>query len=230
MDTLRADHLPIYGYRGGATPSLDALRRDAVLFENAYTHVPLTLPSHVSLLTGLLPPASGVRDNYGYTLSPGVETLEALLQKAHYATGAAVSSAVLSHETGLNQGFEFYDDSVEAGPREERDGALSARALSGWLEGHRRQPFFAFLHLNEPHSPYDPPEPYRSRYRSTPTTGRSPGPTRSSGRSSTGFANGGCTSARSSSSFPTTERGSRTTGSGSTASSCIASRSTSRSW
>src|SRR4029077_18875680 len=66
VDTLRADHLPAYGYRGIATPGLDALRKDSVLFENAYSHVPLTLPSHTTIFTGLLPPQNGVRDNLGY--------------------------------------------------------------------------------------------------------------------------------------------------------------------
>jgi choline-sulfatase len=187
VDTLRADHLPAYGYRGVATPNLDALRKDAVLFGNAYTHVPLTLPSHAALLTGLLPPQNGVRDNYGYTLPPGIETLADLLKKARYATGAAVSSAVLSRDTGLNRGFDFYDDSLDAGgvtgagrPNREaaavigdhgavlrvsRDGARTAEALRVWLASvPGQQPFFAFLHLYEPHAPCDPPEPYKSRY------------------------------------------------------------------
>src|SRR5216684_43438 len=75
VDTLRADHLPAYGYRGVETPNLDRLRRDAVLYENAYSHVPLTLPSHVSIFTGLLPPENGVRDNLGYVLAAGKPTL-----------------------------------------------------------------------------------------------------------------------------------------------------------
>src|SRR6516165_1951160 len=82
IDTLRADHLPAYGYSGVATPNLDALRRDAVLFENAYSHVPLTLPSHTTIFTGLLPPQNGVRDNLGYALGPQPATLAAFL-KAH---------------------------------------------------------------------------------------------------------------------------------------------------
>jgi arylsulfatase A-like enzyme len=166
VDTLRADHVPAYGYRGVATPNLDSLARDSVLFSNAYAHVPLTLPSHASLLTGLLPPRNGVRDNYGYTLPPGVETLAGVLQKARYATGAAVSSAVLSRDSGLNRGFDFYDDQVDAAGRAERDGARTVEALLPWVQEQRNRPFFAFLHLFEPHAPYEPPEPYRSRYRS----------------------------------------------------------------
>jgi arylsulfatase A-like enzyme/tetratricopeptide (TPR) repeat protein len=186
VDTLRADHLPVYGYGGVATPNIDALRKDSVLFANAYTHVPLTLPSHTSLLTGLLPPQNGVRDNYGYSLPANIETLAALLQRAGYATGAAVSSAVLSRESGLDRGFELYDDKLESTSRTQgrppnrdaaavvgdngevvrvdRDGARSAEALLRWLADRRRQPFFAFLHLYEPHAPCNPPEPYRSRY------------------------------------------------------------------
>ena len=95
VDTLRADHLPAYGYRGVETPNFDALRKDAVLFENAYSHVPLTLPSHTSLFTGLLPPQHGVRDNLGYALSTGPATLAGYLKSRGYATGAAVSSSVL---------------------------------------------------------------------------------------------------------------------------------------
>ena len=116
VDTLRADHLPAYGYRGVETPSFDALRKDAVLFENAYSQVPLTLPSHTTLFTGLLPPQHGVRDNLGYALSTGPATLAGYLKSRGYATGAAVSSIVLSHVTGVGRGFDFYEDTVEPDP------------------------------------------------------------------------------------------------------------------
>jgi arylsulfatase A-like enzyme len=101
IDTLRSDRLPAYGYRGVRTPALDALRREAVLYERAYAHTPLTLPSHASLLTGLLPGEHGVRDNVGYALdSRRVESgelpyLPRLLHERGYATGAAVSVFVL---------------------------------------------------------------------------------------------------------------------------------------
>ena len=102
VDTLRADHLPAYGYRGVETPALDALRRDSVLFQNAYSHVPLTLPSHTSVFTGLLPPQNGVRDNLGYALSDGPPTMASFLKAQGYATGGAVSAIVLSHATGVS--------------------------------------------------------------------------------------------------------------------------------
>ena len=170
IDTLRADHLPAYGYTGVATPNLDALRRDAVLFENAYSHVPLTLPSHTTIFTGLLPPQNGVRDNLGYALGPQPATLAAFLQSHGYATGGAVSSIILSHATGVSRGFEFWDDNIEPTrasqsiSRVQRNGAETEALLADWVSGKAAGPFFAFLHLFEPHTPYEPPEPYRSRY------------------------------------------------------------------
>ncbi len=171
VDTLRADHLPAYGYREVATPNLDALRSDAVLFENAYSHVPLTLPSHTSIFTGLLPPQNGVRDNLGYELGPRPVTLAALLKANGYATGGAVSTVILSHATGISRGFDFYEDNVEPTKinqpigRVQRGGSDTQALLAEWVGGRGAKPFFAFLHLFEPHTPYDPPEPYKSRYK-----------------------------------------------------------------
>ncbi len=161
VDTLRADHLPAYGYAAVATPHLDALRRDAILFSNAYSHVPLTLASHATIFTGLLPFQNAVRDNTGFELSPSVDTLAAFLTRNHYATGASVSAAVLAKSTGIGRGFDFYDDGAGA---ERRDGDKTQRALSAYLDGVGARPVFLFLHLFEPHAPYEPPEPYRSRY------------------------------------------------------------------
>ncbi len=171
VDTLRADHLPAYGYRSVETPNLDAFRRDAVLFENAYSHVPLTLPSHTTIFTGLLPPQNGVRDNLGYALSAGPPTLAGYLKAKGYATGGAVSSIVLSHATGVSRGFDFYEDNVEPTKtsqtlsRVQRNGGETAALLEDWIGPRADAPFFAFLHLFEPHSPYEPPEPYASRYK-----------------------------------------------------------------
>lgn len=170
VDTLRADHLPAYGYKAVQTPNLDALRRDSILFENAYSQVPLTLPSHTVIFTGLLPPQNGVRDNLGYPLGAGPETLAGLLKKRGFATGGAVSSIVLSHATGIARGFDFYEDDIEPTAigqslgRVQRNGAETQARLWRWVEGHSGQKFFAFLHLFEPHTPYEPPEPYKSRY------------------------------------------------------------------
>ena len=164
VDTLRADHLPAYGYRRLETPTIDALARDSIRFDNAYSHVPLTLPSHAVLLTGLLPFENGVRDNAGFRLAPSHVTLAARLRAVGYATGAAVSSFVLRADRGLNAGFDYYDDQMPDVPTRERSGVESADALARWAATVRDRPLFLFLHIYEPHAPYMPPEPFRSRY------------------------------------------------------------------
>ena len=171
IDTLRSDHLPAYGYHNVETPSIDAFRRDAILFERAYSHCPLTLPSHVSMLTGLLPFEHGVRDNLGYDFD-GVkhEGLPSLLKARGYATGAAVSAYVLRGKTGLGASFDFYEDAIlaplesDAASQVRRPGAETTGLALRWLETASKGPFFLFLHLYEPHSPYEPPEPFKSRY------------------------------------------------------------------
>ncbi|MFL6247565.1 MAG: sulfatase-like hydrolase/transferase [Thermoanaerobaculia bacterium] len=177
IDTLRSDHLPAYGYRGVSTPNLDAFRADAILYERAYSHCPLTLPSHTSMLTGLLPADHGIRDNIGFTLAENVPTLPALLKANGYATGAAVSAFVLRKGTGIARGFDAYDDEVEpigtwqVIARVQRSGGETAAAARKWLDQHTDRPFFYFLHLYDPHTPYEPPEPFRSQYKSNPYDG-----------------------------------------------------------
>jgi len=163
IDTLRADHLPAYGYRGGSTPSIDRLARAGLVFDDVYSQCPLTLPSHASLFTGRLPINHGVRDNIGYTVAAGERTLASRLKAAGYATGGAVSSYVLRRQTGIAGGFDFFDDELTiAGTGEslsetQRDGARTIEALAAWVDAHAGQPLFAFLHLYEPHTPYTPP-------------------------------------------------------------------------
>ncbi|HSP16482.1 MAG TPA: sulfatase-like hydrolase/transferase [Thermoanaerobaculia bacterium] len=171
IDTLRSDHLPAYGYKGVETPNIDALRADSILYTRAYSHVPLTLPSHATILTGMLPADAGVRDNIGFRLPDSIPTIAQILRSHGYATGAAVSSFILRRETGIGRGFDFFDDAVEpAGGNDtiighvQRDGRASLAALEKWIEPNAGRPFFAFLHLYEPHTPYTPPEPYFSRY------------------------------------------------------------------
>jgi choline-sulfatase len=171
IDTLRADHLPAYGYAKVDTPHLDGFRKDAILFERAYTHAPLTLPAHVSLLTGLLPFEHGVRDNLGYRLDAQVHpTLATLLKAKGYATGAAVSAYVLRGQSGLAAGFDLYDDQIvspggsDALGRVQRAGSETAAIAVRWLEAQKGKPVFLFFHVYEPHAPYDPPEPFKSRY------------------------------------------------------------------
>jgi arylsulfatase A-like enzyme/Flp pilus assembly protein TadD len=170
VDTLRADHLPAYGYGGVATPSLDRLRADSVLFRNAWSPAPLTLPSHVTMLTGLLPPRHGVRANAGFTYrGAAAATLPGLLKAQGYATAAAVSSYVMRADTGLARLFDFYEDGIDpsaggAFGEYQRRGDVTVALAREWIDAHRGVPFFFFLHLYEPHVPYDPPEPFRSRY------------------------------------------------------------------
>jgi tetratricopeptide (TPR) repeat protein len=163
LDTLRADHLPVYGYRGVQTPAIDALARDGVVFERAYAHAPQTLPSHASILSGRLPFETGVRDNIGFILKPDVPLLPELLRGGGYATGGAVSSFVLRRETGIARGFDFYDSLMpEAAPDKpigqiERRGEDTLAVATGWMEGLPSPRFFLFFHLYEPHKPYAPP-------------------------------------------------------------------------
>jgi arylsulfatase A-like enzyme/Tfp pilus assembly protein PilF len=169
IDTLRADRLHLYGYTKGATPHLDELGREGVVFEQVFSHCPLTLPAHASLLTGLLPPHHGVRDNQGFSLGSDKRTLATRFRAAGFDTGAAVSAYVIRAGTGIAQGFDAYDDafpvdaSVEALAAQQRDGALSVDSLLRWIEARpASKRFFAFLHLYEPHAPYTPPPAYRT--------------------------------------------------------------------
>ncbi len=169
IDTLRADHLPMFGYNKVDTPNLDALRRDGILFTSAYSHVPLTLPSHVTVLTGRIPPANGVRNNIGYKLDPNIPTLPLSLKANGYTAGAAVSAYVLRGNTGLAHSFDSYDDllPVKTGTpigSLQRPGAATVQAAETWIGAQGNKPYFFFLHLFEPHSPYEPPEPFKSRY------------------------------------------------------------------
>jgi arylsulfatase A-like enzyme/Flp pilus assembly protein TadD len=163
IDTLRADHLPLYGYGAGSTPNIDRLGREGIVFDDLYSHCPLTLPAHASMLTGLLPPHHGVRDNIGFRLGPEHATLATRFRAAGLHTGAAVSAYVLRAATGIAQGFDFYDDAIEVeGGTEsignlQRDGAIAEEALDRWIGAQKGARFFAFLHLYEPHSPYTPP-------------------------------------------------------------------------
>jgi arylsulfatase A-like enzyme/Flp pilus assembly protein TadD len=174
IDTLRADRLPAYGYRAGATPAIDGLRRESVLFSDATTSCPLTLPAHATLFTGSLPPRHGVRDNAGYTLDRAApETLAQRLALRGYETAGFVSAGVLDASTGISRGFQTWDDAIarradrSAASETQRSGAETvARALS-WLDGRAgKTPFLLFVHLYEPHAPYAPPEPYASRFAS----------------------------------------------------------------
>jgi choline-sulfatase len=174
LDTTRADRLGCYG-GGDTTPNLDGLARSGALFRRAYSHVPLTAPSHSSLLTGLLPPRHGVRDNGGYVLKSEVTTLPEPFVEAGYRTAAFVSAFVLDRRFGLARGFATYEDEVAstAGDRmldAVRGDVTVDRALA-WLRAPDPRPIFAWVHLYDPHLPYEPPEPYATRFKGRPYEG-----------------------------------------------------------
>ena len=173
LDTTRADHLGVYGYRDGETPNVDALARRGVLFAQAMSPAPLTLPAHSSIMTGTYPTYHGVRVNGNTALSPAQATIAQTLKERGYATGAWVSAFVLDGRWGLNRGFDVYDDSFDLGKYKhldlgsvQRPGNEVVDQALAWLDAHERVPFFAWVHLYDPHTPYEPPEPFRSRYAS----------------------------------------------------------------
>jgi choline-sulfatase len=175
LDTTRADHLGYAGYATARTPNLDRLAESGVRCETAYSPVPLTLPAHCSILTGLYPPGHQVRNNGSYFLPAAVTTLAEILGRRGYRTSAFVSSFVLDSRFGLDQGFAFYDDDFGAGKAKtyesQRDAAAVFAAFSGWLAGPDSGRFFSWVHFFDPHAPYDPPEPYRSAFADAPYDG-----------------------------------------------------------
>jgi choline-sulfatase len=173
IDTLRADHVGCYGAQTVKTPTLDGLAHDGVVFERAISQVPLTWPSHAVILTGTYPFQNGVQDFTGQPLAPQFRSVAQAFQQAGYVTGAVVSAFVLDRSWGLARGFGFYDDAFSAEAFEKKDTGLVDRRAGesvahaiAWLKKTPRRPFFLWLHLYDPHSPYDPPEPFRSEYRS----------------------------------------------------------------
>ena len=175
LDTFRGDFLSAVGSDRVSTPSLDAMAREGVLFMRARSPVPLTLPAHASILTGLYPPEHGVRDNGTYALGETNRTLAEAFAERGYDTAAFIGSFVLDRRFGLSQGFSTYDDAIETDAatletfEAERKGDVVVDAFERWL-GSRKNgaPFFAWVHLYDPHAPYDAPEPYRSRYPDDP--------------------------------------------------------------
>ncbi len=173
LDTTRADHLGSYGDADARTPATDALARSGVLFTQAATPVPLTLPAHSSIMTGLYPPYHGVRLNGTTALSQDRTTLAEVFAHEGYQTGAFIGAFVLDSRWGLNQGFGVYDDHFDLHKFKHLDLAGVQRpgnevmdAALTWLDGHQKDPFFAWVHLYDAHSPYEPPEPLLSEFRS----------------------------------------------------------------
>ena len=178
IDTLRADHLACYGYRQIRTPNIDALAAGGIRFEHAYTSVPVTLPSHAIIFTGTYPTFSGMHDFAGNKLSDAQPTLASILKEHGYATGAVVASAVLDSRFGLNRGFDFYYDHFDFNRLQEsnidemeRPGNVVANAALDWLSQNYQRKFLLWMHLYDPHYPYQPPAPYDAEYKDHPYDG-----------------------------------------------------------
>jgi arylsulfatase A-like enzyme/Flp pilus assembly protein TadD len=169
IDTCRADYLSCYGYPRQTTPNIDAIAEEGILFENVISPVPITLPAHSSMLTGTIPPYHGVHDNGNYQLDESNVTLAQILKQSGFTTGGIISSLVLDPVFGINQGFDTYNDQFEEerktlGNITERIGAEASHFAITWLQQHKDEKFFLFLHYFDPHAAYVPPEPFASKF------------------------------------------------------------------
>jgi choline-sulfatase len=173
IDTLRADHIHCYGYEPIQTPALDALAKDGIRFTQAFTPSPITNTSHTSILTGLMPSSHGVTD-FAVPLAPDHPTMAELLKKSGYHTAAFIGAVILDSKTlapGLDRGFDFYDN-FPAHPqtkarwgRVERRGQEVVQHAETWMTAHPAGPRFVWIHLYDPHDPYEPPPPFSQTYK-----------------------------------------------------------------
>ena len=168
IDTCRADYLSCYGHKKNTTPNIDELAKHALLFENVISPAPITLPAHSSMLTGMIPPGHGARNNIGYQLSPSNLTLAEIMQSKGFSTGGVISSFVLDSDFGMGQGFDTYDDEFDYARDTdfgaERIGSETTEHAISWIEAHRKDKFFLFVHYYDPHEKYEPPEPFCTEY------------------------------------------------------------------
>jgi arylsulfatase A-like enzyme/Tfp pilus assembly protein PilF len=178
LDTTRADRIGAYGNANVETPAFDRLAREGVLFEQAVSVAPLTLPAHATLFTGKFPPEHGIRDNGGFFLGEEQETLAEILKVRGYRTGGFVSAFVLDSKWGVGQGFDTYFDSFDLGKAKHVSlGSIQRPAnevtdqVIPWIREAKGLPFFAWLHLYDAHTPYRPPEPFATKYNRHPYNG-----------------------------------------------------------
>ncbi|HNX98319.1 MAG TPA: sulfatase, partial [Candidatus Aminicenantes bacterium] len=176
LDTTRADRIGAYGDARACTPNLDRLAREGARVERAYAEAPLTLPSHVSILTGREPPSHQVRNNGTYALRAEETTLAEILKNAGYSTQAMVAAFVLERKFGLAQGFDGYDDTLD---KERQDTTYRSEITADrvhekftrWLSVSPASPFFCWVHFYDPHAPYEPPKHLRERFCDAPYRG-----------------------------------------------------------
>lgn len=178
IDTLRADRLGCYGFSPDVTPTMDMWAIRGVRFSDCISQTPLTLPSHTTILTGTLPIFHGVRDNGGFVVPPQLETISECFKSAGYKTAAFVSAYVLDSKWGLNQGFDYYFDRFDLSRFEkislaevQRRAEETINEVICWLDKNKGDKFFIWVHLYDPHTPYDPPEPFKSQFVDQPYLG-----------------------------------------------------------
>ena len=178
LDTCRADRLGCYGYSQVQTPAIDGFAARGVRFEDCIAQTPLTLPSHTSLFSGTLPFFHGVRDNGGFIVPPELKTMAEVFKDNGYATSAFIGAYVLDSKWGLAQGFDMYYDKFDLGKFEkisldsvQRPANEVVDEALKWLEANKGKKFFTWVHLYDPHSPYQPPEPFKSGYAKNPYAG-----------------------------------------------------------
>ncbi len=178
IDTLRADHLGCYADTAPATPALDRLATEGVLFSRCYSQTPLTLPAHTTLLSGTYPPYHQVRDNGGFVVPKTLRLLPEVFRERGYATSAFVAAYVLHSKWGLARGFDHYGDRFDLNRSPDLSLSSIQRPASevltearGWLAGIGDRPFFSWIHLYDPHAPYKPPPPFDALYRHRPYAG-----------------------------------------------------------
>src|SRR5215469_14673533 len=174
IDTLRADHVHCYGDRNIQTPALDALAKDGIRFAHAFTPSPITNSSHTTILSGLLPSSHGVTD-FAIPLAADHATWAQLLKDGDgYHTAAFIGAVILDSKSlapGLDRGFEFYDNFPERSSTKERWGRVERRGgdvvkrAEAWMTAHPSGPHFVWVHLYDPHDPYEPPPPYSTTYK-----------------------------------------------------------------
>jgi arylsulfatase A-like enzyme/Tfp pilus assembly protein PilF len=176
LDTTRADRIGCYGYEKAKTPNLDSLALGGVKFSNTYCQVPLTCPSHCSILTGTYPLYHRVHNNGTYYLNPELLTLAEILKSRGFKTAAFVSSFTVDSRFGLDQGFDFYDDKfaeeeVFKALKSEKKADKVFASFSDWLDKNTSDQIFCWVHFFDPHLPYDPPSPFKEEFLDSPYDG-----------------------------------------------------------
>lgn len=178
IDTWRADYLSYYNKNNVNTPNLDEIAKNGVYFENAYTVVPITTPSHSTIFTGLYPFSHGVRSNGGFKIPENIKTITEFLKEKGYQTGGFVGAFPLDRQFGFSKGFDVYDDDIKPKPfsltpysAERRAEEVADKAIEWMNKIDKKKPFFLFVHFYDPHHPYSPPDEYQKKYKENPYSG-----------------------------------------------------------